>query len=83
MKLCDSIRNIPYKETYHSWIERRKKQPAMTKNFLKALNGLFNWAIDQGLLENNPIVGVKRPAFNNKEEFAIWTEEDIEKYYYS
>ncbi|MBX4336364.1 tyrosine-type recombinase/integrase [Bartonella raoultii] len=85
MKVCDSVGNIPYKaiEKKHiiAGVERRKETPAMARNFLKALNGLFNWAIEQGLLETNPTVGVKRPALNNKDGFAVWTEEDVEKYY--
>ncbi|WP_336288612.1 tyrosine-type recombinase/integrase [Bartonella sp. CB60] len=85
MKICDSIGNIPYREIKKAHItagvERRKETPAMARNFLKALNGLFKWAIDQGLLENNPTVGVKRPPLKNKDGFPAWTEEDIEKYY--
>ncbi|WP_375694421.1 tyrosine-type recombinase/integrase [Bartonella sp. AD24XZML] len=85
MKVCDSIGNIPYKaiEKKHiiAGVERRKETPSAAQNFLKALNGLFNWAIDQGLLENNPTIGVKRPALSNKDGFAVWTEDDVEKYY--
>ncbi len=85
MKVCDTIGNIPYQaiEKKHiiAGVERRKETPAMARNFLKALNGLFNWAIDQGLLENNPALGIKRPPLKNKEGFPVWTEEDVEKYY--
>ncbi|WP_375620286.1 tyrosine-type recombinase/integrase [Bartonella sp. TS25HLJMH] len=85
MKICDSIGNIPYQaiEKKHiiAGVERRKETPAMARNFLKALNGLFNWAIDQGLLENNPTLGVKKPPLKNKSGFPVWTEEDVEKYY--
>ncbi len=85
MKVCDSIGNIPYQaiEKKHiiAGVERRKETPAMARDFLQSLNGLFNWAIDQGLLENNPALGVKRPALHNKDGFAVWTEEDVEKYY--
>ncbi len=86
MKICDSIGNIPYQaiEKKHiiAGVERRKETPAMARNFLKALNGLFNWAIDQGLLENNPTLGVKKPPLKNKSGFPVWTEEDVEKYYH-
>uniref|UniRef100_UPI0035CEF858 tyrosine-type recombinase/integrase n=1 Tax=Bartonella sp. AA9NXGY TaxID=3243443 RepID=UPI0035CEF858 len=86
MKICDSIGNIPYREIKKSHItagvERRKEKPTAAQNFLKALNGLFNWAIDQELLENNPALGIKRPPLNNKDGFAVWTEEDVEKYYH-
>ncbi|WP_375681597.1 MULTISPECIES: tyrosine-type recombinase/integrase, partial [unclassified Bartonella] len=86
MKVCDAIGNIPYREIKKSHItagvERRKEKPTAAQNFLKALNGLFNWAIDQELLENNPALGIKRPPLNNKDGFAVWTEEDVEKYYH-
>ncbi|WP_375614029.1 tyrosine-type recombinase/integrase [Bartonella sp. AC151YNML] len=85
MKICDSVGDIPYqainKKHIIAGVERRKETPAMAREFLKVLNGLFNWAIDQGLLENNPTLGVKRPALINKGGFAAWTEEDVEKYY--
>ncbi|WP_409360744.1 tyrosine-type recombinase/integrase [Bartonella heixiaziensis] len=85
IKVCDAIGNIPYQaiEKKHiiAGVERRKETPAMARNFLKALNGLFNWAIDQGLLESNPTLGVKKPPLKNKEGFPVWTEEDVEKYY--
>ncbi len=85
MKVCDTTRNIPYQaiEKKHiiAGVERRKETPAMARNFLKSLNGLFNWAIKQGLLENNPALGIKPPALHNKDGFAVWTEEDVEKYY--
>nr|WP_246787169.1 hypothetical protein [Bartonella taylorii] len=53
----------------------------MARNFLKTLNGILNWAIEQELLENNPKAGERRPAFNNKDGFSVWTKEDVEKYY--
>ncbi|WP_208440397.1 tyrosine-type recombinase/integrase [Bartonella raoultii] len=85
MKVCDTIGNVPYQtiEKKHiiAGVERRKETPAMAREFLKALNGLFNWAIEQGLLENNPTLGVKKPPLKNKEGFPAWTEEDVEKYY--
>ncbi|WP_208441422.1 tyrosine-type recombinase/integrase [Bartonella raoultii] len=85
MKICDSIGNIPYQviEKKHiiAGVERRKETPAMAREFLKTLSGLFKWAIEQGLLENNPTLGVKKPPLKNKEGFPAWTEEDVEKYY--
>ncbi|EJF82762.1 hypothetical protein MCY_01664, partial [Bartonella rattimassiliensis 15908] len=85
MKVCDTIGNIPYRaiEKKHiiAGVERRKEMPAAAQNFLKALNGLFNWAIEQGLLESNPALGVKKPPLKNKDGLPIWIEADIEKYY--
>ncbi|WP_455481253.1 tyrosine-type recombinase/integrase [Bartonella sp. B12(2025)] len=85
MKVCDTIGNIPYREIKKTHIiagvERRKETPATARNFLKALNGLFKWAIDQNLLEDNPASSIKRPPLKNKDGFPAWTEEDVEKYY--
>ncbi|WP_102830485.1 tyrosine-type recombinase/integrase [Bartonella bovis] len=85
MKVSDAIGDIPYKaikkDHIIAGVERRKETPATARNFLKAVNGLFKWAVEQGLLENNPAAGVKRPSLKNKDGFPAWTEEDINKYY--
>ncbi|WP_273783861.1 tyrosine-type recombinase/integrase [Bartonella sp. AU15XJBT] len=85
MKVCDTIGNIPYRaiEKKHiiAGVERRKEMPAAAQNFLKALNSLFKWAIEQGLLESNPALGVKKPPLKNKDGLPTWIEADIEKYY--
>ncbi len=75
MKVCDTIGHIPYQEIEKKHIiagvERRKKTLGMARDFLKALNKLFKWAIKQGLLENNPALGVKRSPLKNKDEFPV------------
>ncbi|WP_407965989.1 tyrosine-type recombinase/integrase [Bartonella sp. C271] len=85
MKVCDSVGSIPYKAINKKHIiagvERRKETPASARNFLKALNGLFTWAMEQNLLDDNPTSNIKRPPLKNKDGFPVWTEEDIEKYY--
>ncbi|WP_375609781.1 MULTISPECIES: tyrosine-type recombinase/integrase [unclassified Bartonella] len=85
MKVCDTIGHISYQaiEKKHiiAGVERRKETPAMARDFLQSLNGLFKWAIEQGLLESNPTLGITRPPLKNKEGFPVWTEEDVEKYY--
>ncbi|WP_375707256.1 tyrosine-type recombinase/integrase, partial [Bartonella sp. AA1HLJMS] len=85
MKVCDTIGHISYQaiEKKHiiAGVERRKETPAMARDFLQSLNGLFKWAIEHGLLESNPTLGITRPPLKNKEGFPVWTEEDVEKYY--
>ncbi len=75
MKVCDTIGNIPYQaiEKKHiiADVERRKETPAMAVSFLKALKGLFKWAIEQDLLENNPTLGVKRTACKKTSGFPV------------
>ncbi len=63
-------------------VERRCATPAATKHFLTALNGLFNWAVENALLNRNPALNIKAPKSLNAEGFAPRLEEDIEKYYY-
>ncbi|WP_375647217.1 tyrosine-type recombinase/integrase [Bartonella sp. CR84HXZ] len=63
-------------------VERRRETPAAARHFLTALNGLFNWAVDNDLLNRNPAFNIKPPKSFNAEGFIPWLEEDIDKYYY-
>ncbi|WJW79972.1 tyrosine-type recombinase/integrase [Bartonella sp. TP] len=49
--------------------------------FLKALNGLFTWAVERELLLSNPCYGIKYPRLTNSDGFPAWSEEDVAKYY--
>lgn len=60
--------------------DERISTPAQAGNFLKAMKGLFNWAVDLEYVDKNPCDGVKAPKLNNHLGFEAWTEEDIEKY---
>ncbi len=46
----------------------------MARDFLKGLNGLFKWAIEQSLFENNPALRIKRPPLKNEDGFPVKTE---------
>ncbi len=35
-------------------VDRRRETPAAVKHFLTSLNSLFNWAVDNDLLNRNP-----------------------------
>ncbi|UNE53413.1 hypothetical protein LNM86_06900 [Bartonella machadoae] len=63
-------------------VDRRRETPASAKHFLTALNGLFNWAVDNALLKRNPAFNVKASKAFNTEGLTPWLEEDIEKYYH-
>ncbi|AQX19883.1 tyrosine-type recombinase/integrase [Bartonella sp. WD16.2] len=62
-------------------VERRRETPAAARHFLTALNGLFNWAVDNSLLHRNPAFNIKPPKSFNTEGFSPWLEEDIDKYH--
>ncbi|MDN0003211.1 tyrosine-type recombinase/integrase [Bartonella henselae] len=63
-------------------VDRRRATPAAAKHFLTSLNGLFNWAVDNALLNRNPALNIKAPKSLNSEGLQPWLEEDIDKYYH-
>ncbi|WP_425523235.1 phage integrase central domain-containing protein, partial [Bartonella taylorii] len=63
-------------------VDRRRDSPAAAKHFLTSLNGLFNWAVDNALLNRNPAFNIKAPKSLNSEGLLPWREEDIDKYYH-
>ncbi len=62
-------------------VDSRRNTLAAAKHFLTSLNGLFNWAVDNALLNKNPAFNIKTPKSFNSEGFTPWLEEDIDKYY--
>lgn len=60
-------------------IDDRKATPFLAANFLKAMRGLFAWALARGHVEIDPTSGVKTPAVKT-EGFPAWTVEDARAY---
>jgi integrase len=50
--------------------------PFAAQNFLKVLHSLMVFAVDKGVISNDPTVGVKR-AKTKSRGYATWTENDI------
>ncbi len=46
-------------------------RPGQAQNALETTRKMYNWAIDQGMLETTPFLGVKRPAPKNKKDRAL------------
>lgn len=67
-------------KTIASGRDRRSSTPYQARHFLDTMRGLFSWAMDVGLVETNPTVGVKRPAKPKGSGFPVWTEEDLAAY---
>lgn len=60
-------------------MEDRSHTPALANNFLKAMKGLFAWAVKNDHMKINPTDGVE--SFRYKSDgFAPWTVEDFEKF---
>jgi len=58
----------------------RAKTPSQAGIFIKAMSGLFKWAVEAEYVTVDPCLGVKTPKCKNKDGFVAWTEDDIEKY---
>lgn len=59
--------------------ERRKSTPFAANDFLKAMRGLFRWALESGHVENDPTSDVKG-IVRRTQGFHAWTEEEIERF---
>lgn len=60
-------------------IDKRKATPFLAANFLKAMRGLFAWALTRGHVDTDPTSGVKAPTVKT-EGFPAWTVEDARAY---
>lgn len=56
-------------------MEARRETPAQANNLLKALSGLYAWALTNEHVKENPTVGVQKLKAKTK-GFPLWTEAD-------
>ncbi|WP_127524237.1 tyrosine-type recombinase/integrase [Mesorhizobium sp. Z1-4] len=79
----DTSKNVAFAEIASSTIERamdkRAETPAQANNFLKAMRGLFAWALRNNHVAVDPTVGVKRIRYRST-GFAQWSMSDVEKF---
>lgn len=61
-------------------LERRKNTPSQARNFLDAMRGMYEWAIEAEHVPFDPTAGVKAPARPKTDGFVAWTEEDVARY---
>ncbi len=67
------------RKTIAAGIDRRKATPFQAGNFLKAMRGLFQWAVKSDHMEIDPTQEVDAPA-PRTEGFRVWTEEEIDRF---
>jgi integrase len=60
-------------------IGARSSTPAAANNLLKALRVLLRYAVEDGMIDNNPAVGVKRYR-SRGEGIHTWTEDEIAQF---
>jgi integrase len=56
-----------------------KSSPVVARNFLKALRPWLAWCVSQGLREDDPTLGIKKPA-HKTEGYKTWPEEYVEAF---
>lgn len=59
--------------------DARKSTPGAARNMLKALSALYDWGVEEGHVEKNPVKGVKRPA-QSKTGFTPWNLDDLNSF---
>lgn len=83
-KVIADAGSVPYKAITRKHIidgrERRKGTPALAGHFIKIMRGLFQWALDNELVEGDPTINVAKPKLPNKNGIPVWTEDDVAKY---
>lgn len=76
--------NLPYssltKAKIASTRDAKKDTPSAANNFLQAMKGLFDWALERDYVSVNPVVGVKSVKRPKNEGFRQWTEEEIAQF---
>jgi len=60
--------------------DAKKATPSAANNFLQAMKGLFDWALERDYVAINPVVGVKAVRRPKNEGFRQWTEEEIAQF---
>lgn len=62
-------------------LERRKDTPSQARNFLDAMRGLYEWAVEAEHVPHDPTAGVKAPPRPQTDGFAAWDEEHVARYH--
>ena len=61
--------------------DRRRDRPFSANNFLKAMRGLFQWAVVNGYAKADPTAGIKLLSMGGQQPgFHAWTEEEVAKF---
>jgi len=70
------------KATIAKGIENRAATPGTATTFRKTMSGLFKWAVDMGMVPEDPTIGVRVPKpQKGSAGFPAWTDVDVAKYH--
>lgn len=81
--LCRTLGDKPFHriETRHvrGWMDARADRPEAANGLLKALRGLFAFAVIRGIAKQNPVELIKKVRVKT-EGFHTWTVEEVRQY---
>lgn len=81
--VIESAGSVPHAEIDRATIvagrERRKATPAQARHFVVAMRGLFQWAIEAGLVDADPTTGVKSPR-PKTDGHHVWSQEECDAF---
>jgi integrase len=60
-------------------VNKKGATPFAQRNFLNTLRAMFRWALEEGRLPDDPIIGVTRPKAKT-DGYATWSEETIARF---
>lgn len=84
LNTLDRSANAPYqainRRSMEQAIESRSDTPAQANNFLKAMRGLFEWALKNEFIDADPTAGINKLKYKS-DGFAAWTMDDLAKFY--
>jgi integrase len=60
--------------------DRRVATPFQARHFLDTVRGLFEWALEAGLVKTNPAAAVKYPTLKSGAGFPVWSEDDVDAF---
>ena len=61
-------------------IDRRRDRLGAARHFLETLRGMFKWAVEAGLVAEDPTAKIKTPRDRKSTGFHVWTEEECQQY---
>lgn len=83
-KFCEQYGDKPFAtlkpQRIRTMRDKMIARPGAANNLLKALRQIYNYAVDYGYMDTNPVAVVKKLKTKNKNGFHAWTDEEIKKY---
>lgn len=61
-------------------LDRRRDTPSQAKNFLQTMRALFGWLADNGIVRQDPTIGMVLKQRRKTGGFLVWSDEDLTAY---